>query len=476
MPLPPCLPAVTRKFRRSLAICTVFTLCTMLYTTRDLFNGQVTSDIFSPDDIGSLSTFASPPDDQQAFHPDWDPNEGKHRPDDDPEVNLGAITTGSTPMLYNSAVRPSFFGAGKATLLREIDHVMIPTVDNKRRLLIIGDVHGMKKPLSQLLAKANYQPETDHLVFLGNAIGSGAASREVLDFAIAHKATLLRADVEDRVVLSSASYYDAVANELGYAVSNTSALHAPGSKVGPDPADDHNIRRQDHFLHGDHAHRALAASLSADQLAQLAAAPAILRVPMPGNAPSLALVHGGLVPGVPLAEQDANVVMTLRGIQYPREIARLDDAVRIVNKRIADLAAQDLPHVFGRRTLEKMVRAEFAKISRPTDRDMVVPTDFADHPDSDTTDPWAAVWNARTDKAMAAAASGSISSSSGVAGTDERYMVVYGHGTGNGLEDGRWTVSLDMGCVDGGRLALLAVSMTPHGMKREVKTVSCGWW
>ncbi|KAL5604863.1 hypothetical protein BROUX41_001806 [Berkeleyomyces rouxiae] len=463
-----CFPTVNRKFQRSLTILMLFTLSTMLYTTRHLFDGPVTSDIFFPEDINLSGITVAPDEDVWVSHPEWDPNEGKHKADNDPSVNNGAITTGSTPMLFNTAAHPPLFGAGSPTLLREIDHGLIPTLDNKRRLLIIGDVHGMKKPLHQLLAKANYQPATDHLVFLGNVIGRGSVSSDVLDFVMAQKASILRADVEDRVILSSASYYDAVANEHGYAISNTTKPFAPGSKVGPDPTGDRNIHKQDHFLHGDHAHRALAASLSVEQLAYLSAAPAILRVPMPGVVTPLAIVHGGLVPGIPLSAQNANIVMTMRGIQYPREIARQEDAVRMVNKHIADLAAQDLPHVFGRRTFEKMVRAQFANISRPTDRDMVVPTDFDDHPASDSTFPWAEVWNDRADKAAAAAAAG--------ADVGERYMVVYGHGTGNGLEDGRWTVSLDMGCIDGGRLALMAVSITEHGMKREMKTVSCGWW
>ncbi|KAL2161343.1 hypothetical protein VTH06DRAFT_8565 [Thermothelomyces fergusii] len=71
--------------------------------------------------------------------------------------------------------------------------------------------------------------------------------------------------------------------------------------------------------------RQVARSLTRAQLAWIRSLPLILRVgDIPGaasppwNASTLVVVHGGLVPGLPLEKQDPWAVMNMRGLIYPR--------------------------------------------------------------------------------------------------------------------------------------------------------------
>ena len=62
---------------------------------------------------------------------------------------------------------------------------------NKKRTLIIGDVHGCYRELLELLKKANYQYKRDQLIFVGDLINKGPQSKEVLEFAYNHKAKIV---------------------------------------------------------------------------------------------------------------------------------------------------------------------------------------------------------------------------------------------------------------------------------------------
>lgn len=54
----------------------------------------------------------------------------------------------------------------------------------KKRLILIGDVHGHYKPFRRLLKKINYSNETDHLLLLGDFITKGPHSVKVLEYLI----------------------------------------------------------------------------------------------------------------------------------------------------------------------------------------------------------------------------------------------------------------------------------------------------
>lgn len=51
-----------------------------------------------------------------------------------------------------------------------------------RRTIVVGDVHGCLQELKELLKACQFQNETDELVFVGDLIGKGPDSLEVLKF------------------------------------------------------------------------------------------------------------------------------------------------------------------------------------------------------------------------------------------------------------------------------------------------------
>ncbi|PCH42533.1 Metallo-dependent phosphatase [Wolfiporia cocos MD-104 SS10] len=61
--------------------------------------------------------------------------------------------------------------------------------DPDRRVIVIGDVHGMNRSLHNLLAEIPYSPETDTLMFAGDLMAKSthAGSLAVLDFITRHK-------------------------------------------------------------------------------------------------------------------------------------------------------------------------------------------------------------------------------------------------------------------------------------------------
>lgn len=133
------------------------------------------------------------------------------------------------------------------------------------RTLVVGDVHGCLAELKALLKKAGWTPD-DGLVLAGDLTAKGPDSRGVL--------ALFR-DTGARGVLGN---HDA---------------HLLTLRAGR-PGGAH--------------HRAVADSFSAEDWRTLEALPLYVDLPM-HNA---LVVHGGLVPGVPLAHQERELLLNMR--------------------------------------------------------------------------------------------------------------------------------------------------------------------
>ncbi|PYH98485.1 Ser/Thr protein phosphatase family [Aspergillus ellipticus CBS 707.79] len=161
-----------------------------------------------------------------------------------------------------------------------------------RRLVLVGDVHGCSSELEHLLNEVTFAPTTDHLIFTGDLINKGPDSTGVVDLARKYGASCVRGNHEDRVLVLRRDMIEADT------LTDTSA---------------------DEFLDGQSTEqakrdRALARKLSNDQAEWLDACPVILDLgPLP-NMGRLAVVHGGLVPGVELEKQDPFSVMNMLSI------------------------------------------------------------------------------------------------------------------------------------------------------------------
>lgn len=247
-----------------------------------------------------------------------------------------------------------------------------------RRLIFIGDIHGCLTELEALLSKIKYQPERDHIITVGDMINKGPNSLGVVDFLMDQGASCVRGNHEDRILLY--------------------ARDMAGNGLKPQSAHQ-DLTVETEAAKKSRVERELARSLSPKQLEWLNACPVILRVGELGTHGEIVVVHGGLVPGVSLEDQDPMSVM---------------------NMRIVDLTTH-------------------------------VPSEKASQEGSVA---WADFWN-KYQKLMPAQKSifGEKHSSHAFKHT----TVVYGHDAKRGMQIDTYTKGLDSSCVKGGKLTAWVV-------------------
>ncbi|RFU32398.1 hypothetical protein B7463_g3902, partial [Scytalidium lignicola] len=205
--------------------------------------------------------------------------------------------------VYGLNAQPSF--ADMIQLL-DLPSELVPQVGKHRspgRLVIVGDVHGMKKSLEDLLSKIKFNAKEDHLILAGDMIAKGPDSPGVVDLAMKLGASAVRGNHEDRVLLVHA---DMEANHIDVS--------------GPDPNEDTEKSQdgleEESFSRGDYKDRRLVKALGEKRLKWLKTRPVILRVGELGEMGELVVVHAGLVPGVKLERQDPAMVMHMRTIGH----------------------------------------------------------------------------------------------------------------------------------------------------------------
>ena len=137
------------------------------------------------------------------------------------------------------------------------------------RTIVIGDVHGCLDELLDLMARCDVAPG-DRVVLVGDLVAKGPDSAGVVRWARESGADAVLGNHDEHVLRTLA---------------------------GPDA--------------GKPKHRAVAATLSPADLAWLARRPLWLRL---DGAPGHIVVHGGLVPGVPLEHQEREYLLNLRSI------------------------------------------------------------------------------------------------------------------------------------------------------------------
>lgn len=179
-----------------------------------------------------------------------------------------------------------------------------------KRLIFVGDVHGMRDALERLLDKVKFNRAVgDHLVLVGDMVNKGNDSPGVIDLAMELGASAVRGN-HDNAVLDAAS----VAR-----FRNGEWLSEPATPA--DPVEATSPASPSAALEKAHSDTTIktAAALSARQLQWLSSLPMILRIDLQAqqNSSSLAkiiVVHAGLVPGVPLDQQDPHAVMHMRSL------------------------------------------------------------------------------------------------------------------------------------------------------------------
>lgn len=149
----------------------------------------------------------------------------------------------------------------------------------------------------QLLEKVSFnQKSGDHLIFVGDLINKGPNSTGVVDLARQHSASSVRGNHEDRILLHR------------YEMAKTKTLATPD--------DD----KDSVFSSKELGERALARSLSDEQVQWLEKCPVILNVGQVPGMGQVVVVHAGLVPGIELEKQDPSSVMTMRTIDLDTHV------------------------------------------------------------------------------------------------------------------------------------------------------------
>lgn len=192
------------------------------------------------------------------------------------------------------------------------------------RLVIVGDIHGMRKSLEALLDKVSFNKNKgDHLILVGDLVNKGPDSAGVIDLAMKLDASAVRGNHENAVLNAAADIHatkDSPVHPTSLtgspAVPENSEAELPGDNARDAEIPDKSGRAANT---GVSTSRNTASVLSKHQLDWLAALPLILRVKLPRVPTSslgdtLIVVHAGLVPSVALEEQDPHAIMHMRSL------------------------------------------------------------------------------------------------------------------------------------------------------------------
>lgn len=213
--------------------------------------------------------------------------------------------------LITSEWSKSMFGQQKAWLssclyhhrsdsirIGDLPSDLLPTMSENpdpRRLVLVGDIHGMKESLERLLNEVKFNPERDHLILVGDLVAKGPDSAGVVDLAFSLGASCVRGNHEDQVIQA----WDDM-QQAHQSLTDTTKNNETISK-----------------LKGyDEKHKILATNLGNRRIEWIKTWPTILRVGNMGNLGEVLVAHAGLEPGVALKNQDPFMVMNMRSIKH----------------------------------------------------------------------------------------------------------------------------------------------------------------
>ncbi|KAM0426008.1 hypothetical protein ACHAPT_008637 [Fusarium lateritium] len=375
----------------------------------------------------------------------------------------------------------------------DLDPTYIPSADpdhqsSAKRLIIVGDVHGHLPELKNLLEKVNFDRSNgDHLIFVGDLVNKGPDSAGVVQLAMDLGASAVRGNNEDRVLAAHA----ALKRDPDLKIESEKPVEevATGDKVASPPKEENTTESRDpQSLKRYSAEKdfATVALLNEEQISWLSSLPLILRIPLKGgitppwNAGTLLIAHAGLVPSVPLEEQDHWATMNMRSLVYPgleteEEDIRADVLKGVRSRMRRFIALQE--------ATDEDVKVEWERLAESIHdghgysgryRDGLVgwPIESRDG------DWWCVAWSRAQNSSEA---------------PKQRTIVVYGHDAKVGLQvepemdiqvkqaEGdsiikgqRYAFGLDSGCVYGNQLSAMVVERSSDGgLSHSIVQVDC---
>ncbi|KAJ1969161.1 hypothetical protein H4R35_006218 [Dimargaris xerosporica] len=163
---------------------------------------------------------------------------------------------------------------------------------NKKRFIIIGDIHGAAKEFDDLLTKVNFSAENgDQVILAGDMTVKGPDSNDVLKKAMEIKAACVRGNQDHRVVAAQ------------YMLDNPDVLQefdllAVGEKL----PEGFQVKAKQ---------LEVAQNMPAEDMAYLKACPAMVQLPAEYK---MAVMHAGVEPSKPLSQQNPEWVMNIRNV------------------------------------------------------------------------------------------------------------------------------------------------------------------
>ncbi|KAK1673784.1 calcineurin-like phosphoesterase [Colletotrichum godetiae] len=351
--------------------------------------------------------------------------------------------------------------------VQTLDPKHVPSAErgaSRRRLIIVGDVHGRVSQLHRLLHKINFDKDAgDHLVFTGDLVNKGPDSAGVVQLAMNLGASCVRGNNEDRV-LAARGFVER--GRVTGPTGDDGKMYFEDSKEKL-PADIPYAVSSDYVT---------ATQLSGEQVSWLASLPLILQIgpfkgakSPPWNSGSVVVAHGGLVPLLPMDEQDPWAVMNMRSLVYPTNGAHPENIVVALAKRIKTRLCRRAAFQVIK---DERLNGELARVLSLWDGNDVskiaknqeggtIPIELKDG------ERWREAWNETQNM---------------IEVPEDRSVVVYGHDAKEGLQvepdvqvpeslkekgvQGPWTryaFGLDSGCAYGKELSAMVIETSPDG-------------
>ncbi|ENH75474.1 Bis(5'-nucleosyl)-tetraphosphatase, symmetrical [Fusarium oxysporum f. sp. cubense race 1] len=328
------------------------------------------------------------------------------------------------------------------------------------RLIIVGDVHGRLPELKELVEKVAYsKPNGDKLILVGDLINKGPDSPGVVQLAMELGASAIRGNNEDRVLAAHSAIKRGDDTKLVERLKRLAReAEKENDKKDGEPApsetkdDLKSISPEDLKPYSSESDFTTAANLSDEQISWLASQPLVLRIKLrkgatspPWNSGTLLVAHGGLVPLLPLEEQDSWAVMNMRGLVYPDPEATVTEPIRVAaygDVNDADIKAELLKWA-------DIVNNGEGFSGQYKEGVIGFPLETREG------DWWIDAWNRWQNS---------------IRDPEKRSIVVYGHDARVGIQVGadspevaRYTFGLDSGCVYGKSLTAMIIDEKEDG-------------
>ncbi|KAG0692707.1 Metallo-dependent phosphatase-like protein [Suillus ampliporus] len=333
-----------------------------------------------------------------------------------------------------------------------------PTNDKDRRIIVIGDIHGMNASLTALLDKIFYDPQWDTLMHVGDLVTKAPVedSLAVLSFMESNKILGVRGN-NDQEVLEWRAWMDWIVSQPGgrewlREVDEHWSDYEPAAPEKASAAFDSRpfLMKNPHWGSkvpkgwrplGDHYQ--VARAMSREHYDYLCSLPLVLYAP----AGHVFFVHGGLL----AADPSRKSTHRKQPLSHWPSIKKRND-IHAIRKAQELALLSEVPQNQDPWAVQNMrsVRRN-GKVTRSSKKG----TPFSD------------LWNEIMDQCSGFYTSNArLESVSRLTGYHESQLaqlpcypstVVYGHSAGRGLDVKRWSVGLDTGCSYGRRLSALVL-------------------